>query len=59
LVVETEQLPINVVGDLTELLPGDRLSGEIPSTVSEAELLSTAVATIIDLLERQSKDASG
>jgi hypothetical protein len=58
LVKEIEQLPVRVVGDPAELLPGDRLEGRVPSTVSDPELLPSAIATIIDLMELQAKDAS-
>jgi hypothetical protein len=59
LVSEVEQQPVHVIGDLDDLRPGERLAGRVPSSVSEAELLDTAIATIIDLLEARAHNRPG
>ena len=59
LVKELTELPVHVVGDLNDLLPGKSLAGQVPSSVSDAEVLQTAVETIIDLLEDRVRKSTG
>ncbi len=47
LVEQLRGLPIDVVGDLADLLPGDALAGRLPEQVSESELLETCVEALV------------
>ncbi len=53
LVTELAALPVTVVGDIDDLIPGKPLDGRVPSSVTDAELLATAQDTIIDLLQER------
>ena len=53
------QLPVHVVGDVDDLIPGESLAGREPSSVSDTEVLQTAVETIIDLLEDRVRKSTG
>ena len=47
LVEQLRGLPIDLVGDLADLLPGDALAGRLPEQVSESELLETCVEALV------------
>lgn len=53
LVEDIGALGVDVVGDLTELLPGRALEGREPDDVSDTEMLDTCVEAIVELAMSQ------
>ncbi len=49
-------LDARVVGDLEDLVPGERLKGRVPSEVAESEVLDLAVDALVDLGLRQQEE---